>query len=95
MKLTKIQIEKPFTSHDATLKEMYALDGFVTLMESLIEATRREITDNKIINIEFLRLRQGELSSYQKILKRAELSFKNSKNKKIPLEEQNILEVKI
>jgi hypothetical protein len=35
-KPTKSEIEKPFTSHEATLKEMYVLDGFVSLMQSLI-----------------------------------------------------------
>jgi len=94
-KLTKIEIDKPFTSHEATLKEMYVLDGFVSLMESLIEATRRRISDGAIMTMEELRFMQGELSAYQKILMRSQRSFKETKNKLKPLSEQPAEEVKI
>ena len=75
----KIEIDKPFTSHEATLKEMYVLDGFVSLMESLIEATRRRISDGAIMTMEELRFMQGELSMTQKILLRAERAFRATK----------------
>ena len=85
-KPTKSEIDKPFTSHEATLKEMYVLDGFVSLMESLIEATRRRISDGLISSMEELRFAQGELSGYQKILIRAKQSFVKTKSKVKPLE---------
>ena len=94
-KLTKIEIDKPFTSHEATLKEMYVLDGFVSLMESLIEATRRRISDGAIMTMEELRFMQGELSMTQKILLRAERAFRATKERKKSLEDINITENKL
>ena len=94
-KLTKSEIEKPFTSHEATLKEMYVLDGFVSLMQSLIEATRRRISDGAVMNMEELRFMQGELASYQKILMRSERSYRKTKETKKPLSEQQAEEVKL
>jgi hypothetical protein len=91
-KLSKLDIEKPFTSHEDTLKEMYVLDGFVNMMEGLIEATRRR---NDIIEPEALRFNQGELNGYKKILMRAERSFKATKEKKKPLESVNVTEIKL
>jgi len=82
-KLTKQDIEKPFTSHEDTLKEMYVLDGFVNMMEGLIEATRRR---SDMIAPEDLRFNQGELAGYQKILMRAQRSFKQTKETKKPIE---------
>ena len=92
-KLTKTEIEKPFTSHESTLKEMYVLDGFVSLMQSLIEATRRRISDGAVMNMEELRFMQGELAMLQKILMRSERAFKTIKNKVKPLETE--IEVKL
>ena len=92
-KPTKSEIEKPFTSHEATLKEMYVLDGFVSLMQSLIEATRRRISDGAVMNMEELRFMQGELAMLQKILMRSERAFKTIKNKVKPLETET--EVKL
>lgn len=91
-KLSKIEIEKPFTSHEQTLREMYVIDGFVSLMNSLIEATRIR---NDAIKEEDLKLNQGELNAYKKILVRAERAFKISKENKQPLEKQDVSEVKI
>ena len=92
-KPTKQQLDKPFTSHEATLKEMYVLDGFVSLMQSLIEATRRRISDGAVMNMEELRFMQGELAMLQKILMRSERAFKTIKNKVKPLETE--IEVKL
>ena len=94
-KLTKTEIDKPFTSHESTLKEMYVLDGFVSLMQSLIEATRRRISDGAVMNMEELRFMQGELSAYQKISMRTERAFKTIKNKVKPISEQQAEEVKL
>ena len=94
-KPTKSEIEKPFTSHEATLKEMYVLDGFVSLMQSLIEATRRRISDGAVMNMEELRFMQGELSAYQKILMRTERAFKEGKNKIKSLKDINTTEIKL
>lgn len=77
--MTKEQIAKPFSTHEDTLKEMYIVDGFTSLMESLIECCRREITDNVIIDIESLRARQGELYSYKKLLARSKQAYENIK----------------
>ena len=74
-KLTKEQIEKPFSTHEETLKSLWVLDGFRDMMESLIECTRREIADNMIVDIETLRVRQGELYTYKKILARAKRAY--------------------
>ena len=93
MKPTKTEIDKPFTSHESTLKEMYVLDGFVSLMQSLIEATRRRISDGAVMNMEELRFMQGELAMLQKILMRSERAFKTIKNKAKPLETET--EVKL
>ena len=95
MKPTKSEIEKPFTSHEATLKEMYVLDGFVSLMQSLIEATRRRISDGAVMNMEELRFMQGELSAYQKISMRTERAFKEGKNKIKSLKDINTTEIKL
>ena len=94
-KPTKSEIEKPFTSHEATLKEMYVLDGFVSLMQSLIEATRRRISDGAVMNMEELRFMQGELSAYQKISMRTERAFKEGKNKIKSLKDINTTEIKL
>ena len=95
MKPTKSEIEKPFTSHESTLKEMYVLDGFVSLMQSLIEATRRRISDGAVMNMEELRFMQGELSAYQKISMRTERAFKEGKNKIKSLKDINTTEIKL
>ena len=95
MKPTKSEIEKPFTSHEATLKEMYVLDGFVSLMQSLIEASRRRISDGAVMNMEELRFMQGELAMLQKILMRSERAFKEGKNKIKSLKDINTTEIKL
>ena len=92
-KPTKSEIEKPFTSHESTLKEMYVLDGFVSLMQSLIEATRRRISDGAVMNMEELRFMQGELAMLQKILMRSERSYRKTKETKKPLDTET--EVKL
>ena len=94
-KLTKTEIDKPFTSHESTLKEMYVLDGFVSLMQSLIEATRRRISDGAVMNMEELRFMQGELAMLQKILMRSERAFKEGKNKIKSLKDINTTEIKL
>ncbi len=75
--ITELNIEKPFSTHTTTLKEMYVVEGFQQMMMSLIECVRREIADNEILDLGTLRLRQGELKAYKKILARSKQAYED------------------
>lgn len=86
--ITQKEIDKPFSTHEETLKELYVIRGFRELMESLIECIRRDIADKLILNMEELRFKQGELATYKKFYERAKKAFeKIEKPKDEPLSE--------
>ena len=68
------------TVHKDTLAQMYAVEGFKTVMEVLIASAMRDAIGN-FDDIEILRVKQGRIVALKEMLSRSRKAFEDNKNR--------------